>query len=216
MNVHQVSFNPMMIIESARIVDGLLCYPEKYDFEIKKLFDSRYNLYRDAYYHRVTQSFECLLLDIMVPTDGLLYNFLDAIRDPAQYVELDDTIIHEIRISREPELEESRRLVSRFDRRNFYSFVGEKGLSTERAAKIKTVTEAQVIEAYNATGENGVIGDEDTLTQADIVVRKFNINMGQRDKNPLENVTFYFEKDGYYELRKKPLAEISLLMPEKC
>lgn len=176
-NMHQVSFSPMMIIQSARIVDGLLCYPEKYDFEIKKLFESRYNLYRDAYYHRVTQSFECLLLDIMIPTHGVLVNYLEAIRDPEQYVNLDDSIIHEIRMSREPELARSRELVARLDSRNFYSFVGEKGLSTEKANQIKSISEAQVIEAYKQS-----VGDcpleEVALTAADIVVRKYNINMG--------------------------------------
>ena len=41
-------------MKSARVVDNQICYPEKYEFEVKKLFDSRYNLYRDCYYHRVT------------------------------------------------------------------------------------------------------------------------------------------------------------------
>ena len=87
-------------MNSARVVDGHICYPEKHDFEIKKLFDSRYNLYRDCYYHRVIQSVECLVLDIMLPTNGVLYDYLEAIKNPVQYLELDDTIIHEVRISR--------------------------------------------------------------------------------------------------------------------
>ena len=64
-NVHYASFNHEIIINGARVVDDRICYPEKHEFEIKKLFDSRYNLYRDCYYHRVTQSHECLILDIL-------------------------------------------------------------------------------------------------------------------------------------------------------
>ena len=53
-NVQYCSFNHEIIIKGARVVDNQICYPEKHEFEVKKLFDSRYNLYRDCYYHRVT------------------------------------------------------------------------------------------------------------------------------------------------------------------
>lgn len=68
LNVLYCSFNHEVIMEGARVVDNQICYPEKREFEIKKLFDSRYNLYRDCYLHRVTQSHECLLLDILNET----------------------------------------------------------------------------------------------------------------------------------------------------
>jgi hypothetical protein len=53
---------------------------------VKKLFDSRYNLYRDCYNHRVTQSFECLILDILNETNEKLYNYLDLIEDPEEFL----------------------------------------------------------------------------------------------------------------------------------
>ena len=81
-NVQYCSFNNQIIMKGARVVDNLICYPEKHEFEVKKLFDSRYNLYRDCYFHRVTQSHECLLLDILEETNGILYDYLDAIQDP--------------------------------------------------------------------------------------------------------------------------------------
>ena len=51
---------------------------------------------------------------------------------------------------------------------------------------------------------------------SDIVVRKFNINMGMKDKNPLERVSFYREVDGFYERIQKDPCEISMMMPQKC
>lgn len=117
-------------MKSARVVDGKICYPEKYEFEIKKLFDSRYNLYRDCYYHRVTQSMECVILDILKETDGVLYDYLDAINDPEEYLNMDDSIIHEVRVSTCPELAKARESVDRLDNRKLYSFVGEKGLKS--------------------------------------------------------------------------------------
>ena len=128
LNVPYVAFNESLIMKGARVVDNMICYPEKHAFEIKKLFDSRYNLYRDCYYHRVTQSMECLILDIFKETNMTLYNYLEIIEDPTQYIEMDDSIIHEVRISDDPALAKAREVVDMFDRRKLYSFVGEKGL----------------------------------------------------------------------------------------
>ena len=116
-------------MRSARVLDGRLSYPEKEISEIKKLFDSRYNLYKDCYNHRVTQSFECLILDILCAAQGLRQWTRD-IRDPDLFMELDDTILHEIRISEEPCFEGARQLLERFDSRKHYSFVAEKVLET--------------------------------------------------------------------------------------
>ena len=93
--------------------------------EIKKLFDSRYNLYKDCYNHRVTQSFECLVLDIFNEAQGIC-DWLDAIHNPKVYNTLDDTILHDIRISESDQLSKARDLLARFDSRQHYSFVAEK------------------------------------------------------------------------------------------
>lgn len=62
-----------------------------------------------------------------------------AISDPKLYVMLDDTILHDIRLSTGKELEHARNLLMRFDSRKHYSFVGEKVLN-----KPITVTEKDV------------------------------------------------------------------------
>ena len=103
-NVPYCSFNHERIMLGTRVVDNQICYPENKAFEIKKLFDSRYNMYRDCYYHRVTQSIECLILDILMETHDILYNYLEAIYDPEQYLNLEDSVLHEVRLSTEPEL----------------------------------------------------------------------------------------------------------------
>lgn len=124
------AFNHDKVMRGARVIDDQICYPEKDIYEIKKLFDSRYNLYKDCYHHRVTQSFECLVLDILKASNQV-YNFLGAINDPSKYILLDDTILHEIRISDSEELAQSRDLLERFDSRKHYSFVAEKVVSNK-------------------------------------------------------------------------------------
>jgi HD superfamily phosphohydrolase len=90
-------------MRGARVINNQICYPEKEIFEIKKLFDTRYNLYKDCYHHRVTQAYECLLLDILKASSSM-FDFMAAINDPNLYILLDDTILHDIRISTSKEL----------------------------------------------------------------------------------------------------------------
>lgn len=157
---------------------------------------------------------ECLILDILKETNHTLYNYLEVIEDPAQYIEMDDSIIHEVRVSIDPRLAKARQVVDRLDHRQLYSFVGEKGLKTEVAKRITELTEEQVIEVYKEC----FIGEDDVsdLKATDIIVRKYNINMGMKEKNPLASVSFYVERDGVYERVEKDPSEISMMMPEKC
>ena len=121
------SFNHEKVMKGARVIDDKICYPEKDITELKKLFDSRYNLYKDCYHHRVTQAYEILLLDVLRAAASK-FDFLSMITDPEQYLTLDDTILHEIRISDEPQLQKARDLLARFDNRKHYSFAAEKVL----------------------------------------------------------------------------------------
>lgn len=53
--VGHVAYDKFVLMRGARVLNNNeICYPEAKDFEVKKLFDSRYNLYRDCYNHRVT------------------------------------------------------------------------------------------------------------------------------------------------------------------
>lgn len=84
------------------------------------------------------------------------------------------------------------------------------------ARKIKDIKEEHVIEAYRTNNGTDNGNDDDCSLQAsDIVVRKFNINMGMKDLNPLEKVSFYKENSsqGYYERIQKDPSEISMMMP---
>lgn len=53
-NMNYNAFNHDKVMRGARVIDNEICYPEKDIYEIKKLFDSRYNLYKECYNHRVT------------------------------------------------------------------------------------------------------------------------------------------------------------------
>ena len=127
-NMNYNAFNHDKVMRGARVIQNKICYPEKDIYEIKKLYDSRYNLYKDCYHHRVTQAYESLLLDILLASSSA-FDYLASVKDPNLYLNLDDTILHEIRISEEPQLAQARQLLERFDSRKHYSFVAEKVLS---------------------------------------------------------------------------------------
>ena len=94
-------------------------------------------------------------------------------------------------MSDEPELAKARKLVERFDSRQVYSCVGEKGLAPELLSKVSASPEVDIVNAARDSGN---------LRPEDIAVRKFAINMGKKDKNPLGGVSFYrIGKDGRYE-----------------
>lgn len=59
-------FDHSILLKNARVIDDQICYPDKNAFEVIKLFQSRYELYRDIYNHRTVHSVELLLSDILM------------------------------------------------------------------------------------------------------------------------------------------------------
>ena len=58
--------------------------------------------------------------------------------------------------------------------------------------------------------------DQNDLQASDIAIRKFNINMGMKSRNPLQTVSFYREVNGVYQHVQKDPDEISMMMAENC
>ena len=97
-------FDHSILLKNARVVDDQICYPDKNAFEVIKLFQSRYELYRDIYNHRTVHSVELLLSDVLLESHNVLYDFTKVIRDPESYSKLSDSIIFEIEMSEDPRL----------------------------------------------------------------------------------------------------------------
>lgn len=140
----------------------------------------------------------------------MICDYLKAIWDPELYIDLDDTILHEIRMSDDPKLENARQLIKRFDSRGQYTFVGEKGLTKTIADKYPNISEEDVIEFADRDLKPG----EDLIKPDEISVRKFYINMGMKDQNPIKDVRFFNHKEPN-QCYTRQNHEISLMMPEK-
>ena len=95
-------------------------------------------------------------------------------------------------------------MLSRFDNRKHYSFCGEKVIN--RNVNISEKDVCKYIRQF------------EVLNPEDICVRLFKINMGMKDVNPLQHVSFYTTCEGGSKIRiiKKELEEISTMMPEQA
>jgi HD superfamily phosphohydrolase len=62
----KTGFDYSRMIEDILILDNDICFPKQISYEIKKLFSSRYDLYRQLYTHKAVVSTQLMLLDIML------------------------------------------------------------------------------------------------------------------------------------------------------
>ena len=58
-------FNPSRIMYSAKVIDDVLCYPEKNLYELETLFNLRYRLHQQVYSHSVGTGIELLITDVL-------------------------------------------------------------------------------------------------------------------------------------------------------
>lgn len=85
-----------ILMKDARVINDELVYPAKHSFEVMKLFQCRYDLYKQIYNHLTVHSIEIILCDILMAANRVLCNFEEAIYDPEQYTYLTDNIIFDI------------------------------------------------------------------------------------------------------------------------
>ena len=141
-----------------------------------------------------------MVLDILNQAQGIC-DWLEAIRNPKLYNTLDDTILHEIRISEDDQFSKARELLARFDSRQHYSFVAEKVINQ---TTIKEISPQDICKYA-----------KDGLQASDICVMLYSINMGMKQKNPMSCVSFYQVQGNKAKLVKKELFQINSMMPER-
>ena len=53
------------IITQCRVIDGIICYPQKVQYDIYGLFAARYRLHKQVYNHHAVVSYEFMIIDIL-------------------------------------------------------------------------------------------------------------------------------------------------------
>lgn len=169
-----------ILLNDARVINDEIVYPYKHNFEVMKLFQSRYDLYKQIYNHLTVHSVEIILCDVLKASHGILYNFDEVIFDPAQYTYLTDNIIYDIQVSEDPRLATAQSLITKLKRRDFYPYVGEIVFdSSLRGSFTSTLTGKEI---HKRVTEKDIVacaqmdGDGTQLREEDISLRKYTLN----------------------------------------
>ncbi|KAF8522437.1 hypothetical protein BU17DRAFT_64366 [Hysterangium stoloniferum] len=184
------------LINSARVIEGEICYSEKNANTVYGLFQERFNLHKTLYQHKTAKSIEYMIVDTLVKADPYL-KIAARIHNPKKFVHLTDEILLEVERSECPELAASREIIHRIRTRDLYKLVDKTFLAWESRNKWRSqyTPECIVETAKTLRGpeidEPGVEQLIKELKKDHIVVDVTELHHGMGDKYPLENCKFY-------------------------
>ncbi|VVU95154.1 hypothetical protein CPAV1605_879 [seawater metagenome] len=181
----KLGFDYTRLLQYARVVDDIICYPKKIIEDIYHLFFVRYRLYKQIYNHKAVVSIEVMLSDILIDYIQKT-NILDAdkLKDPNEIIKFTDHIFYLIRIQGfSPEL------FDRIDQRNIYTFIDQIKIdincNLDKEKLLKLLTD----------NHNKDVGKE-VFNQSDFLVKDLKVGyVGGNNPNPLDNIFFYDVKN---------------------
>ncbi|KAG2521862.1 hypothetical protein BBO99_00004170 [Phytophthora kernoviae] len=188
-----------------RVIGDEICYHTSVNLDIYDMFQQRYQMHKQIYNHRKGKAVEFMICDAMLLADKEL-GICAATQMPEEFQFLTDHIVHSIEASKSDTLSDARALLKRMRRRELYEFIDEYLLPPELMSRIPCFT-SEVLATQ--TSYDGV-----QLDPEDIIVSDGRLNYNFKDRNPVDNVSFYTSN----ELDKKfhiPKEQVSLLFPEK-
>eukprot|EP01105_Mastigella_eilhardi_P022403 TRINITY_DN5510_c0_g1_i1.p1 TRINITY_DN5510_c0_g1~~TRINITY_DN5510_c0_g1_i1.p1 ORF type:complete len:514 (-),score=111.28 TRINITY_DN5510_c0_g1_i1:26-1567(-) len=181
------------LIQTARVVDRKICWPDKEAYSIYELFHARYSLHKMVYSHRVRKSIECMLDDILVSLNERKQELAAIVHDPANFVKLDDySILRDLP-------QQGRDILNAIQCRTLY----------------KTIVE--YLEPPDAENlGDGVYGElsEQAAAILPVVVSTVALDYAKHDSDPVANVLFFDSRTGRIT-GQKSRRSISLLLPER-
>ncbi|CAG8742438.1 10603_t:CDS:10, partial [Dentiscutata erythropus] len=189
------------LMRFSRIMDGQIVYNHKECFNIYEMFHTRYSLHKKVYNHRVSRAIDHMVIDALMKADSY-YDIKNAIKEPTEYIKLNDSILSTIEHSKCEELEESRNIVKRIRRRDLYRFVAECLVPKELKDRI---SKEALEKFFSRKGDN---------LSNNVIVEELRLNYGKGDQNPVDDVKFY-NKEKHNEASPIPRTEISYLVPEQ-
>ncbi|KAL4162590.1 hypothetical protein PRNP1_003126 [Phytophthora ramorum] len=188
-----------------RVIDNEICYHTSVNLDIYDMFQQRYQMHKQIYNHRKGKAVEFMICDAMLLADKEL-GICVATQTPEEFQFLTDHVVHSIEASKSETLSDARAVLKRMRRRELYEFIDEYLLPPELMSRIPRFTSEELA---TQTSYDGV-----TLDPEDIIVFDGRLNYNFKDRNPVDNVSFYGSSDLDYKFHI-PKEEVSLLFPEK-
>lgn len=201
------SYDYSRLMKFSRVIDDELCFHAKESYNIYEMFHTRYSLFKQIYTHRVGKAIEFMVCDIFKNANPYL-KINERLSDPVEYLTLNDHIIHEIEVSKSPELKTARDLIKRLRKRELYKLADEVILPDDSSnpyfkSKMLNITSQDVYDSKEA---------DDKIDKDNIIIDIFDCNYAMKNKNPVNNVRFY-TKWNPNESFKLAQEKVSLLIP---
>jgi len=185
------------VINSVRIINGQMAFNEKVMDNILDIMRKRWSYHKRVYQHKTTLALQVLIVEVLV--EYLKAKGIDRVFDLKYYLKLDDSIVGEIRRSREPELAKARVLIRRIDYREQPRLVwSSKAMSSLMSFKESYQTEEKfsaVLGEYCAKRLKDAGDGSFSFSECDIIVFWGSLSLGSvpgcKNKHPLSAISFY-------------------------
>jgi HD superfamily phosphohydrolase len=183
------------LILQARVIDNEICYPEKLNFSIYNLFGIRYRLHKEICTHPCVQQIEFMFADVLKSADSY-FNITNSIYDINKFIKFNDSIFNTIEFISDPKLDNAKSILNKIRNRNLYKLIG----SIYVDSNIKYTVEDFIFFSK-------------ILISDDVIVHNSKIGYTNDDINPVDNISFYKQKDlnNKFKLKKE---NVSQLLPE--
>ncbi|KAL8607473.1 hypothetical protein ACOMHN_004445 [Nucella lapillus] len=219
------SFDHMRLINFCRVVKvdvdvdrpWQICVRDKEAFNVSEMFHTRLALHHRAYQHRVVQAVDMMLVDAMEEYNTYLKEhrekgkpLSECIEDMGDYMKLTDYVFHEILLNPgvDAHLQKAQGILQNLQKRKLYKCLGK--------SKPFTATSASDVFKMKQTDiENELVKlmKTETLDRSIFAIQIVRLDLGRKEKNPLDNLRFYSKKDMN---KAVPLdaSEISHMIPK--
>ena len=184
--VNGAQINYLRIIDNSAIIDDKMAYNAKIAGDINLVFNRRFELFSQVYLHKTCQAIEFMVTEALVKANPI-YHFEDVIFNPEEYIRvMHDDLLHVIKKSRKPELQESAKLLKRIDHRDLYKCVGESIIhkDSKRLIKAEDICSCQDMNLSQS-------GAQGQLRPEDLIIHCFKVDWGYDEKYPLDNMHFF-------------------------
>lgn len=181
-------FDPNYLFYSSRVSleTGRLCFHAKSAYSLKELFQTRYDMHRDVYQHRVSKSIELMYGKIFENAVQTKWIDLDeGLQNPEVFMTWTDSILDsDLARSKQPELDPSKKMLQRIAKRDLFCLIGE---------AIASCTNSQwyIYVKPHLTKESILSYMDTSINLQHFELDIFAIHMGNKNEFPLKNVPFF-------------------------
>ena len=135
------SFDSSRLIMYAKVIDDIICYPEKCYSDIFDLYYTRYKLFKQIYTHPCVRAVEFMVLDVLNLSDEK-FKLSEQVNDIEKFIKLTDNILDIIDYC--DTLTEERKIIFRIKIRELYKLVADVSNRKFNMKKFKSIIKKKI------------------------------------------------------------------------